>query len=256
MRPARRAGRSGGGRRRLAAGIVLGLGLAAGTVGLGLHAGLPRGGGAIAAFAGNTVRPSAPGPADSLSAPRGAEATTGRGGPTTTAGTPATGGGLATTAGRAPAASLPARLRIPAIGLAVPLSTLGLNPDRTVEVPTDFRQAGWFRLGPAPGQPGSAVILGHVDSYRGPAVFYQLGALRAGDRIEVTRADGALATFRVRAVSSYLKRDFPARQVYGSHGGRSLQLVTCGGAFDRAARSYLSNIVVYSELVSIIPAHG
>jgi hypothetical protein len=159
-------------------------------------------------------------------------------------------------AGRAPAGTRPVGLRIPTIGVAVPLSTLGLNPDRTVEVPTDFARAGWFGLGPAPGQPGSAVLLGHVDSYRGPAVFFRLGTLRPGDRVEVTRADGAVARFAVRAVRTYLKRDFPARQVYGTHGGRSLQLVTCGGEFDRAARSYLSNVVVYTELVAIVPPAG
>ncbi len=155
--------------------------------------------------------------------------------------------------GRLAARVPPVALRIPALGLAVSLSELGLNPDRTVEVPTDFRRPGWFRLGPTPGQVGSAVILGHVDSYRGPAVFFRLRSLRAGDRVEVQRADGAVARFAVRAVATYPKSNFPARQVYASHGGRSLQLVTCGGEFDRRARSYLSNVVVYTELVAVTP---
>jgi hypothetical protein len=151
------------------------------------------------------------------------------------------------------ARSVPVRLRIPALGLTVGVSELGLNPDRTVQVPTDFQLPGWFRLGPTPGQVGSAVILGHVDSYRGPAVFFRLRSLRVADRIEVSLADGTVARFAVRAVATYLKRDFPARQVYGSHGDRALQLVTCGGAFDHVARSYLSNIVVYTSLVAVIP---
>jgi Sortase domain len=150
-----------------------------------------------------------------------------------------------------PPAAAPVSLRIPALGLAVGLSQLGLNADRTVQVPTDFQRPGWFRLGPSPGQPGSAVILGHVDSYRGPAVFFRLRSLAPGDRIEVDLADGGVARFAVRAVASYLKTSFPARQVYASHGGRSLQLVTCGGQFDYRARSYLSNVVVYTELVSL-----
>jgi len=140
-------------------------------------------------------------------------------------------------------------LRIPTLGLTVGLSQLGLNPDRTVQVPTDFQRPGWFRLGPSPGQPGSAVILGHVDSYRGPAVFFRLRSLVPGDRVEVNLAGGGVARFAVRAVASYPKASFPARQVYASHGGRSLQLVTCGGQFDYRARSYLSNIVVYTELI-------
>jgi Sortase domain len=101
------------------------------------------------------------------------------------------------------ARSAPVLLRIPAIGVAVSVSTLGLNPDRTVQVPTDFHQPGWFRLGPSPGQVGSAVILGHVDSYKGPAVFYRLRSLRAGDRVEVGLADGVVAHFVVRKVAMY-----------------------------------------------------
>jgi len=149
------------------------------------------------------------------------------------------------------ARSTPVALRIPAIGVSVSLSQLGLNLDGTVQVPTDFAQPGWFRLGPSPGQLGSAVILGHVDSYRGPAVFFRLRELQAGDLVEVSLADGTVAHFVVSTVTQYLKNEFPAQQVYGSHGVSGLQLVTCGGAFDTQARSYLSNVVAYTTLVSI-----
>jgi sortase (surface protein transpeptidase) len=150
--------------------------------------------------------------------------------------------------------STPVALHIPAIGVDVPVSTLGLNPDRTVEVPIDFQEPGWFRLGPSPGQVGSAVILGHVDSRSGPAVFFRLRYLNAGDRVDVTLADGTIAHFEVGAVRMYSKRQFPARQVYGSHGYSALQLVTCGGVFDTRTRSYLSNVVAYTSLVSITTA--
>ncbi len=144
----------------------------------------------------------------------------------------------------------PVALRIPAIGVDVSLSTLGLNADRTVQVPTDFQQAGWFGLGPSPGQTGSAVILGHVDSYTGPAVFFQIRTLRAGDQVNVSLADGAIAHFQVTAVAMYAKDQFPAQQVYAPHGGSALQLVTCGGTFDTHTRSYLSNIVAYTTLIA------
>jgi hypothetical protein len=152
------------------------------------------------------------------------------------------------------ARSAPVALRIPAIGVAVSVSGLGLNPDGTVQVPTNFEEAGWFQLGPSPGQVGSAVILGHVDSYVGPAVFFRLRSLRAGDRVEVSLADGLVAHFVVSSVETYLKKEFPARQVYGSHGNSALQLVTCGGKFDTRARSYLSNVVVYTSFVATTPA--
>jgi hypothetical protein len=152
------------------------------------------------------------------------------------------------------ARSVPVALRIPAIGVAVSVSELGLNPDGTVQVPTNFQQPGWFRLGPSPGQVGSAVILGHVDSYRGPAVFFRLRFLRAGDRVEVSLADGVVAHFAVSTVAMYPKEQFPARLVYGSHGYSALQLVTCGGTFDTRTRSYRSNVVAFTSLVATTPA--
>ena len=128
--------------------------------------------------------------------------------------------------------SIPVALRIPAIGLDVPVSALGLNPDGTVEVPTDYQEPGWFRLGPTPGQVGSAVILGHVDTKQGPAVFYHLRELRAGDRIEVSLAGGAVVHFAVRSVEMFRKKKFPGHRVYGSPGYSALQLITCGGKFE------------------------
>ena len=150
--------------------------------------------------------------------------------------------------------SAPVALRIPAIGVAVSVSRLGLSPDGTVQVPTNFQQPGWFRLGPSPGQVGSAVILGHVDSYRGPAVFFRLRSLRAGDRVDVSLADGLVAHFVVKTVATYPKKLFPARLVYASRGYSALQLVTCGGKFDTHTRSYLSNVVAYTSLLEISPA--
>ena len=152
------------------------------------------------------------------------------------------------------ARSLPVALRIPAIGVSVSLGTLGLNPDRTVQVPTNYQQPGWFRLGPSPGEVGSAVILGHVDDLEGPAVFFRLGSLKVGDKVEVSLANGVLAHFKVTNLATYPKTQFPANQVYSSHGYSALQLVTCGGAFDDRTGHYLSNVVAYTTLVSTTPA--
>jgi sortase (surface protein transpeptidase) len=151
--------------------------------------------------------------------------------------------------------SAPVTLSIPAIGLAVSMgTTLGLNPDGSVQVPTGTAQPGWFQLGPTPGQLGSAVMLGHVDSYQGPGVFFQLRTLAAGDQVDVGLADGTTAQFTVNSIAMYSKQQFPAPQVYGSHGSSALQLVTCGGVFDSQTGSYLSNVVVYTSLTKVIPA--
>ena len=172
--------------------------------------------------------------------------------PATSTAAPSTGGHTSTL--EVTARSAPGRLTVPRLGLSVTLGTLGLNADGTVQVPGTPEQAGWFDQGPTPGQLGSAVVLGHVDSWRGPGVFFTLRTLVAGDQLDVTLVDGVVAQFAVTSVQTYLKQAFPARQVYGSHGVSSLQLVTCGGAFDSATGSYLSNVVVYSSLEGTTPA--
>jgi LPXTG-site transpeptidase (sortase) family protein len=151
---------------------------------------------------------------------------------------------------RPAARSAPVALSIPSIGLRVPVAEVGLNSNDTIQVPGDFQVPGWYRLGPSPGQRGSAVILGHVDSYRGPAVFYKLRTLRPGDHVDVTLADRVVTHFEVRQVAMYPKTDFPTVLVYGPHGYSGLQLINCGGAFDEQTRRYLSNVVVYTSLVS------
>lgn len=154
---------------------------------------------------------------------------------------------------RLPAAT-PLAVRVPSIGLDTPLIRLGLNPDGTVQVPSGFNQAGWFTPGPSPGEIGAAVLLGHVDSYHGPAVFYRLGQLHPGDLILVAREDHTTAPFTVDAVRAYPKTGFPTTTVYGPIDYAGLRLITCGGPFDRTTRSYDDNIVVYAHLTPPPPA--
>jgi sortase (surface protein transpeptidase) len=146
--------------------------------------------------------------------------------------------------------ALPVRLQIPAIDVSTPLVKLGRLPDGSLEVPKDWDTAGWYDKGPRPGQPGPAVILGHVDSKTGPAVFYQLRALRPGDTVRVGLADGRVLVFRVQRVQRYPKDEFPTEAVYFPTLNRELRLITCGGEFDYAAGSYRDNIVVYATLAS------
>lgn len=141
----------------------------------------------------------------------------------------------------------PARLRIPAVRVDTELLRLGLMPDGTIAVPGNFDLAGWYEEGPRPGQPGPAVILGHVDSTEGPAVFYDLKRLPLGSEIHVDRTDGSTATFRVSGHSQVPKTRFPTELVYGATLEPSLRLVTCGGEFDRSLGSYLDNVIVYAE---------
>ncbi len=148
------------------------------------------------------------------------------------------------------ARSKPVRLIIPALGINTAVGKLGLRPDHQIMVPTSAHVVDWYDEGSSPGQVGSAVILGHVDSFRGPGTFFYLKNLRAGDSITVKLADGAVAHFAVVRVVQYSKTAFPDRLVFGPHGTKALQLVTCGGTFDHATGHYESNIVVFSQYVS------
>lgn len=148
--------------------------------------------------------------------------------------------------------SAPTRLEIPKIGVTTPLMALGLNSDHSLQVPPLSRaqEAGWYRYGPTPGSTGAAVIVGHVDTTSGPAVFFRLGKLRPGDVIRVHREDGTTAEFRVDSAEAVSKNDFPTQKVYGRVGYPALRLITCGGSFDRGSGHYTDNIIVYAHLAA------
>jgi Sortase domain len=140
----------------------------------------------------------------------------------------------------------PTQLIIPAIGVRTSLIRLSLRPSGVLQVPDTTNVAGWFDDGPSPGQPGPAIIAGHVDSFAGPGVFFDLSQLRRGDRVYVRRSDGTTAVFTVTDVRLYPKSAFPTTAVYGPAPGDQLRLITCGGTFDHQDRSYLSNVVVFA----------
>jgi len=147
-------------------------------------------------------------------------------------------------------AAAPRWIRIPAIAVSARVVALGLNPDRTLEVPRRWADAGWYTGGPRPGQRGPAVIAGHVDSMSGPAVFYRLGELRRGALVRIRRADGSTVTYGVEGVERWSKNRFPTGRVYGRTARSTLRLITCGGAFDKATGHYLDNVIVYATRVS------
>jgi len=148
--------------------------------------------------------------------------------------------------------SPPERLDIPSIGVHTSTFVdLGRGRDGSIEVPRDFAAAGFYTLGPTPGQFGPAVIAGHVDSHEGPAVFYRLGALKAGATVNVGRRDGTTARFVVDRVAAYPKAQFPTTEVYGNTTSRAeLRLITCGGSFDDRSGHYVDNVVAFAHLVS------
>ena len=148
-------------------------------------------------------------------------------------------------------ASDPVAVSIPKLGVKSRLVSLGLEDDGEMEVPKDPARAGWFVRGATPGQLGPAVIAGHVTWDGAPAVFHRLGTMRRGDQVTVTREDGRTATFTVTRVDQFSKSRFPSREVYGQIDHAGLRLITCGGTYDAARRTYLDNVVVFARLESV-----
>ena len=128
---------------------------------------------------------------------------------------------------------------------------LGLNADRTIQVPplSNLNLAGWYKYGPAPGQAGPAVIVGHIDSTAGAAVFFRIRYLTKGELVYVTLADGKTDVFAVDGVQQVPKTAFPTASVYGKLSYAGLRLITCGGVFDPSTGHYLSDVIVYAHLV-------
>jgi len=145
-----------------------------------------------------------------------------------------------------PTVPLPIRVRVPVIGVDSALESLGRAADGTMALPSRPELAGWFSGGARPGQPGPAVVIGHVDWGHRPAVFFRLRELSAGDIVYIDRADGSTARFRVTNKTLVRKSSFPTDEVFAPTLQPALRLVTCGGSFDYATRNYRDNVIVFA----------
>ena len=126
---------------------------------------------------------------------------------------------------------------------------LGLNSDQTIAVPDSYDEVGWYQYGPTPGEIGPSVVLGHLDSFAGPAVFFPLGQVVPGDKIYIDRADGTRVTFVVDRLERHEQSGFPTEKVYGDLDYAGLRLITCSGAFDRGQQVYSHNLIVFARLL-------
>jgi hypothetical protein len=145
------------------------------------------------------------------------------------------------------AESKPTRLQISSIEVDAPLIDVSKNPDSTLEVPKDSKVAGWYSLGPTPGEKGPSIIAGHVLDNYGVGVFWRLHEIKKGQVIEVTRADGKVAKFKVDMVKQYPQNKFPTEKVYGNIDYAGLRLITCGGTFNHLKQRYSDNTVVFAS---------
>ncbi|HEX7744873.1 MAG TPA: class F sortase, partial [Micromonosporaceae bacterium] len=148
-------------------------------------------------------------------------------------------------------ASQPVGITIPSLNVRAVVHNVGIAPDGTIAVPPLERanEAGWYDQSRTPGELGPAVIVGHVDSRAGPAVFYQLNRMRPGDRVEVARQDRTVAVFEVSRIDRFSKSNIPVDQVYGDVDRPNLRLITCGGPWVGGQTGYADNVIVFANLV-------
>lgn len=149
--------------------------------------------------------------------------------------------------------SLAERVRIPSIQVDAPIQPVGLDAEGWVDAPPpqDPNLAGWFNGAVAPGEKGTAVVVGHVDNNAGPAVFYGLGSLSKGNRVEIERKDGRTAVFEIYGIEVFEKNNFPGTKVYGSTGVPELRVITCGGGFTKE-NGYDGNVVAFARMVKTL----
>lgn len=145
----------------------------------------------------------------------------------------------------------PLRLHIPKIGVNAPFTALSLASNGQLEPPPadDTNLVGWHAAGASPGETGTSIIAGHVDTKTSAAVFVRLVELEKGDTFYVTRADGRRATFRVDSVETFEKDRFPSERVYADTSRAEARLITCTGTYDRSVRDYTDNLVVFAHLI-------
>ncbi|MER7945516.1 class F sortase [Streptomyces sp. NBC_01685] len=146
----------------------------------------------------------------------------------------------------------PKRISIKSIAVDAPFTPLSIGSSGQLDAPpaNDANLAGWFKDGATPGERGTSVVAGHVDTKTGPAVFLLLSTLKAGNTVDITREDGVVATFKVDSIETFSKADFPNERVYDDTGSAQLRLITCGGVYDKKKKDYEDNVVVFAHLAS------
>ncbi|MFG2869760.1 class F sortase [Streptomyces sp. NPDC048338] len=149
--------------------------------------------------------------------------------------------------------SAPVRLVIPRIGVDAPFTDLAIDSGGQLEAPpaNDTNLVGWHADGTSPGESGTAIVAGHVDTKTSAAVFARLDRLIPGDRFDVRRADGRTATFTVDTLETFSKGAFPDDRVYADTDRPLIRLITCAGVYDKKARDYKDNLVVFAHLAAV-----
>lgn len=142
----------------------------------------------------------------------------------------------------------PSRLSIPSLGIEAPFEALGLNVNRTLQVPLNSKNVGWYVNGAKPGEAGASVIVGHLDSGKGSAIFGNLSKIEPGEEIVIYRADGSKVVYQVDWVSKFSQTSFPTQAVYGAVDFPAIRLITCSGVYNKKTGRYSENLIVFGSI--------
>jgi sortase (surface protein transpeptidase) len=146
--------------------------------------------------------------------------------------------------------SIPVSVDIEAINVKASIIEVGLLDNGTIETPELFSgQVGWYKFGPTPGELGPAVLVGHVDTYKGPSVFWNLGNLKSGDEVNINREDASTVKYIVSRIVQYDQNNFGTEEVYGNINYSGLRIITCGGTYNHITGRYTHNTVIFAELL-------
>jgi LPXTG-site transpeptidase (sortase) family protein len=144
----------------------------------------------------------------------------------------------------------PTRLIIPSLDIDAPIEGVGQTEAHQMGVPSDVDAVAWYNLGPQPGEPGNAVMAGHLDDVRGrPAVFWRLDELQPGDEILVRFSDEHEVRFAVMTVETHDANAAPMERIFGVDFERDLNLITCDGAWNAQSKLYEKRLVVYARRI-------
>jgi sortase (surface protein transpeptidase) len=147
--------------------------------------------------------------------------------------------------------SLPTHISVPSVGIDASVTSVGKDASGGIQMPPLFAwTTGWYNLSPTPGEKGPAIIVGHVDTYKGVSVFWNLRNIQPGAIIQINRQDGKVAKFKVDSLKQFPQNAFPTKEVYGNINYSGIRLITCGGAFDKGSGQYTQNTVVYASLTT------
>jgi sortase (surface protein transpeptidase) len=149
------------------------------------------------------------------------------------------------------APNLPKYLKIPKLGIDARVLQTGVTSSGALGTPPNIYDTAWYTGSAHPGDSGSlgAILIdGHVHGPTLPGVFMDIKNLKPGDGIQIVRGDNQVFTYQVVKVQNYDASTMNMGMMLASiqPGEPGLNLITCGGPFDRTTGEYSQRTAVFA----------